>query len=464
MEHPPTKKGKHDGASASSSSSARDLDLQSSVVPIAENDAGLLALSVPPPPTPLAENPSPGATFFATATGVVVANVYSFLSTQDLVHVAISSKAIAASQADEASLWAELVWQRLNSFAPARAFFRGLKNAWNGYQPFGDDFPEARFPAAAASADTALFSSLAASGCGSSPSKPFPWEWELTDAYSTEVDAMHDFGGDGWPTCHYRQNILPRLQTMDTSGVASLSLFGAWSAVFVCSACNAPGAAARQCAACGDLLCLDCSVRCDFDGRRNPCGAPEPRVRARERLWAQWAIKGGSNRTVAEFETRFEEIAAVPTARCAFALCRACHDTHSVQEEHPSRDTVLMMEGESPGLITSPICRICPSVGNCLCPAHADYVIVDCYDCGDARCYRLQHNMGDDDHALVEKCRGCRGGGCQAFSCFESRGGRRVGYCMDCYTPMCTDCTPCSCPECGMERMRLTFDPIDHRF
>ena len=113
----------------------------------------------------------------------------------------------------------------------------------------------------------------------------------------------------------------------------------------------------------------------------------------------------------AEFDAKFKKIAAAPAARCAFALCETCHYAYSVQEEHPSRDTVLEMEGGNPGLITSPICRLCPSVGNCLCPAHADYCILGCASCGDARCVEKSH-FCSKAHAWVETCVICYNGAC----------------------------------------------------
>ena len=158
-----------------------------------------------------------------------------------------------------------------------------------------------------------------------------------------------------------------------------------------------------------------------------------------------------------------------PPARCAFALCISCDENFSIHETHPSRDTVLEMEGGFPGL-TNSMCRLCPSEGENFCPSHADYCILDCFHCEDSRCILKEHY---GHTCWLERCMVCFRGACQAGSCYEARGGHRIGYCAECYAPTCNECAvgfPTGCPSghhgCPGKKggMRIVYDPIDYRF
>jgi hypothetical protein len=181
--------------------------------------------------------------------------------------------------------------------------------------------------------------------------------------------------------------------------------FAAWAQAFACKACGEAGAARRQCAGCGELLCATCAHRCAQD------------------------------------------------TRCGFALCEDCHAEYSVPGRQVEADVAWGLD--APGLVPPP-CGDCPF--SLQCPAHAGRDILMCRACCLTMC--AIHPYNEATQVGMEMCSKCLYVGCT--DCLD------FTICLDCYESMCPErevkaardesfhsCSGCghtSCPTCQRER------------
>jgi hypothetical protein len=186
-------------------------------------------------------------------------------------------------------------------------------------------------------------------------------------------------------------------------GARTVSEFAAWALAFRCIDCGVLGSAERQCAACGNVLCANCGVRCCLD---------------QENRWSRDMQAWGSG---------------PPTGNvCSLALCGDCHDDNSLLE-HPSREDVL--DADAPGLF-APVCTACPKE-RLLCIAHVDLCILEC------------HTYTHDN-----------GGECQTRRCIDGNDYRHRGPDYRDYVNKCAQCDfkVCGKPSCNSERTIVVRD------
>lgn len=338
--------------------------------------------------------------FFARDCPVeVLSHLFGFVSVVEAIRVVRCSKAVYASLvhgAESGSLLGHFLREKQRQFLPARAFFDGPTN--ESLNCFKGKRLRERFPRAAVITDDAL----TAAHLGAGPVGQGTWSWSECQLFRGRKCPL--------PYASSLLNIRCDLPVVES---ISWDSFQDWASAFRCSSCREVGAALRQCAACGKLLCLACSFCCAIDG-----------VRTADRA-----------RTI-----------------CGFALCGACNEEWSVKDEAPSRDNVLELEfnDETP-FLSPPICRVCETAGS-FCPSHLDYCILTCEVCADARC--MDHINGDDegDRGFVNCCYKCNFQLCahDNFRC-ELEVGRALRYCPNCYDCYCTTCFGATgkCLGCG---------------
>jgi hypothetical protein len=180
--------------------------------------------------------------------------------------------------------------------------------------------------------------------------------------------------------------------------------FAAWAQAFACEACGEAGAARRQCASCGELLCLPCAHRCADD------------------------------------------------SRCGFALCGHCHVANSIPGRRVDADVVWEME--KPGLLPPP-CAECPF--SLQCPVHADEATITCESCCLTMC--AMHTYDEATGVSIESCGTCSTDLCTRCSDFISCDDCGESMCRECegktrdqFFQYCSGCEHTSCQDCQREK------------
>ena len=174
---------------------------------------------------------------------------------------------------------------------------------------------------------------------------------------------------------------------------AGLELFKRISLALTCNVCDTPGAAERQCAHCGILVCRGCSSRCSRDSAEG----------------------------------------------CAFALCPGCND-----EAHIVGRPAVFELDEGMGL-AQPLCEMCGDDN--VCVLHQCYITHSCDSCGKLRCNEHVFNFPS-----MMFCSGgldgCLGRHCERGACVPAAGG--ITYCSRCSSSFCAACFPrMLCPGVG---------------
>lgn len=225
-------------------------------------------------------------------------------------------------------------------------------------------------------------------------------------------------------------------------GRATLADLARFSAAMACDVCLS-GSAERQCAACQDLLCAQCAVRCalDHDSRR---------------------AHGGRARTE-------HTLAVLRAPICAFAMCVECDSAarEGGVEQLSCRDVLEDLCDLEPGpRLYDKVCKLCREEGRELrCPAHADLGYLACEECGRGACYR--HCPGD--HATMTRdwvpsimfCGTCNWIVCGRNSC-SGVGGRHMLWCEECTMYICSTCqVDRRCDECNASLVHLFGDGPD---
>jgi hypothetical protein len=187
----------------------------------------------------------------------------------------------------------------------------------------------------------------------------------------------------------YRDCTPVRAAPVPPSALTGLELYKCVSAALTCGPCGARGAAERQCARCGVLLCRgrECSISCSRD-----------QVRA---------------------------------DACAFALCVDCHAGSSIE----GRPAVGDLDA---GLgLAQPLCEECGE--DLVCPLHQCDINCTCETCGGLRC--MGHTFV---HPMIDYCQGnfpgCLWSHHDQPACAPAAGG--IAYCSGCGWHYCATCFP----------------------
>ncbi len=152
-----------------------------------------------------------------------------------------ASKRLAARRGGDAAVWTQQVTARARAFLPASAFFRGPRNATCTY--LEDRSMASIFAGASAAADAKVSQVLASAGPA------------LSGAVWTHDNQHIKY-------CGFLPEVLA--SSVVVPGRATLADLARFSAATACDVCHS-GSAERQCAACQDLLCAQCAVRCALD-------------------------------------------------------------------------------------------------------------------------------------------------------------------------------------------------------
>jgi hypothetical protein len=173
------------------------------------------------------------------------------------------------------------------------------------------------------------------------------------------------------------------------SALEGLELYKCVAAALTCDACGARGAAERQCAGCGVLLCRGraCSISCSRDHARGEA--------------------------------------------CAFALCVDCHGESSIE----GRPAVFDLDEEL--ALAQPLCEECGE--DLVCPLHQCCINCTCESCGGLRC--MKHTLVDP---IIDYCQasmpGCLWGHHDRPACAPAAGS--IAYCSGCWWHYCASCFP----------------------
>ncbi len=168
-----------------------------------------------------------------------------------------------------------------------------------------------------------------------------------------------------------------------------LEFYKCVAAALTCGACGARGAAERQCARCGVLLCRGraCSISCSRDHARGEA--------------------------------------------CAFALCVDCHGESSIE----GRPAVFELDFEL--ALAQPLCEECGE--DLVCPLHQCHITMNCETCGGLRCneHVFEYPMIDSCHACMP---GCLWSHHDLPACAPAAGS--IAYCSGCGGQYCAACFP----------------------
>lgn len=346
----------------------------------------------------------------------VLATILACCAPRDAGRLILTQKRLVVHLRGESELWSQLSLFHAGKFLPARGFYDGPPNtSCHGLLPG----PREMFPEAARSCDDALTAALAAAG---------------SDFASTE----HTWSLEGWlfwgegRDDFFIKDVRLQLAQLPTSGphgAPSLRAFAQWAVAFTCGSCGDAGAATRQCASCGQLLCRSCSVRC---GEDEPEGLlPIP--------WGCLAVLEAEGKA---------------PKRCAFALCGGCHSANSLcggEEYTPLRQGDLQ-DMAAPGLV-DPLCPGCASQPDAAwardkprCLAHVNECICYCYNW--AACHECMCTLSTCGAPIICGCSRCSFQSSSA--CGSTAGGQQhLKICSNskCYDTFCSVCVPgTACP------------------
>ncbi len=310
-----------------------------------------------------------------TLSAAVLSNIWETLPPKDIVRVlALVSKhptlaRFAHSEApEEASLWTRLLRQCLALFTPARAWY-GLReddDTWK--KPMSESYKKE-----AEEVERRLAAALEAAGLPGTE-----WVWEAEGLSHVNARKLL-FVPESVPTGKSKADFL------------------AWMTAFACARCKQDGTATAQCAACGNLLCTDCTNGCEKqDG-------------------------------------------------CPFALCRGCKIRYKTNTFHVQ----TRMRRTKPGLV-GPACHMCPTVLGC--EAHIELGFMICVSCNEIRC--MEHRCFAPG---IGVCSCGRHPTCARPECRPP--GCTYRMCQDCYLETCDRCEKKSggrCQDCGGELFEWT--------
>ena len=315
-----------------------------------------------------------------------------------------------------------MVAVRARAFLPASVFFRGPRNATD------PSFSDRRM--------TELFA-------GASKAADAKFAQVVADAGPALIDAewIHDNQHIEYKGLAETFEVLA--SSVVLPGRALLGDFARFSAAFTCDVCLS-SSAVRQCAACQDLLCALCAVRCAFD--HDPQRAQEGRATY------QYAFRA-------------------PT--CAFAMCVECDEAARTVGDDPHE--LLDSVNPSPQLFEQ-MCELCRDENTELrCPAHVVLEEKDdmhyCQVCDSQGCW--MHRRDFCEACYEERCSRCTPGDyriceecCRSFcpKCKDTARGSHF-FCTSCRRYLCSSCmrrggcdratrnSASNCPEsCGGRR------------
>lgn len=367
-------------------------------------------------------------TFFeSSCPAVVLAMIFSRLSSSEIVRFSTRvSSGISNALAHEADLWPRVVRDKLRRLVPAEAFFDGPTN--ESYDSLQGVLMSALYADEAATAATALGAAIERAGTAALGAA-----WTYRTGAPTRRHALFE-GSE-------RRMTLVSSDVRVPMGAASLADFCAWAVAFTCVSCGTHGSVARQCAACGILVCIECAVRCGVDD------AP---VKPGRFSHSADALAGKSKALrlyYAEKSAReLAEQMLLPKPHCAFALCADCVPEPAVEARE--RDDVFGEIVDGPPTLFSPICLRCPRDFSLLCPAHADLCILWCRKCEDRAC--IPHSCIEP---VINNCFICQWTVCYRDACFVGRTMKHCKMLNGC--PIAFVCSVCAsdgtCPQCGGE-------------
>lgn len=358
----------------------------------------------------------------------VVGIIFSFLSAPEVLHFSSSNKRIRMGLAGEAILWQRDLRDKMSRFMPAMAFFDGPTNEsvtlLQGTS-MADLFPGRRERASHAVSEAIVAAGLAATGVS----------WSMRVGAPVRRHAL--FEGDT-----SRPTLLESICRFATPGAIDMAGFRLWATTFACSVCHG-GNAERQCAACGALLCFDCSFRCAVDGAplgTNPSFDESFIIEDHPSLIDSYAAGREQDAILQVLR---------PPPRCAFALCWCCNSDGRDEDEVPWRDTICAGIREGEIKLFPPFCTHCPP-RRFLCPAHVDLCAPSCDKCGSEVC--VAHSIYGR-HAQVS-CHCCKYAVCEICDGLPSRRGFFLCETRSCECWCMNVCSECAtseekCPGCG---------------
>jgi len=239
---------------------------------------------------------------------------------------------------------------------------------------------------------------------------------------------VHFWSLEGWPFWGEARDDFfikdVRLQSLSSvpHGALSLRAFAQWAVAFTCGSCGDTGAATRQCASCGLLLCRPCSSRCGED-------EPEGLLPVPAGCLAVLEANGKAPK------------------RCAFALCGDCHLANSLRggEAYLHKGDLQYMD--APGLV-DPLCPGCASRPDAAwardkprCLAHVNACICYCYNW--AACHESMCTLTTCGAPVIAGCSRCAFQ--SSLSCGSSAGGQQhMKICSKstCCAAFCSECVP----------------------
>ena len=361
-------------------------------------------------------------TFLAGAPASVVAIVLASLPCRDvlIVSTALNKSITSSMRSAGADLWSALVLHNLRSFLPAGEFFDGPEN--DSIDDLRGKSMRSLFSRHERKCAKELCVVVQAAGAAAMEAT-----WSFSESSDVQVAANNrNASGIVSSTCD-----------IEGRGADGPAGFRMWAEAFQCAMCGTSGSAQRQCAGCAELMCLDCSYRCDADGA----------VAFPPAYWLTKIAEGGPGLS-AEMRHRYEtnhagavaRNATTPVGLCAFSLCVDCLDENSLPRGAATREgvTISICSPEDffggPGLFER-ACRRCPK--GTFCPTHVDLCIITCTECGNAACA----NCSTKPPKIVA-CRICNHAACHRPACWD-HGERQNWYCMDCgAVPQSSVCAP----------------------
>jgi hypothetical protein len=302
------------------------------------------------------------------------------------------SKQFAALRGGDAEVWTQMVAVRARAFLSASVFFRGPRNAT--LTSLSDRRMTELFAGASEAADAKFAQVLADAGPA------------LIGAEWTHDNQHLKYEWLGSPDLAISVVVPGRVLLGDLTR---------FPAAFACDVCLG-SSAVRQCAACHNLLCAECAVRCAFDHDSQRARAPT----------------------------------------CAFAMCVECDDAVRALDDavragggEPLSDLNAVLDdlysdNPSPRLYEQ-VCEHCREEDTELCcPAHVSLVndIQDCEECEFQGC--ISHGR------IFNWCEACEETTCS--ECMPTESFRCCERCLTCFCGKCKDTARGShffCTECG---------------
>ena len=335
--------------------------------------------------------------FEGTCPEDVLLLLFECLSTRDVMALSSMTRAVhrallPKSTAGLPTQWARAARTKLRQFLPAGPLFSYKPfYAWNSniFDTLGGAFPE--FQSEVAGSAGSLYAALALALDVPIADVASALEYtfrSVNDAEGPHAKCIMYTHASATPVRDKHLAPLPAF-----APASGLELFKCISVALTCNVCGVSGAAERQCAHCGALVCSGCSSRCSRDRAEG----------------------------------------------CAFALCPGCNDEAHID----GRPEVYELD-ESLGL-AQPLCEMCGD--DIVCVLHQCHITSQCDACSGKRCN--EHVL---DYPAMMFCAGglagCLGRHCERGACAPAAGS--IEHCQRCYSSFCAACFPrMLCPGVG---------------